>query len=72
MCLLPEVANLFELFNGQLPRLIGGLAGTGYFAAGPGLVVAGIACVLAGVDKPARQFVQQIGLFDQVAAGFGK
>ena len=67
-----EIAHLFELFDGGVPRLVGGLAGAGDVAVGPGIAVSGVALLLAGIDQAAGELVEQVRLLDQIAAGLGQ
>ena len=72
MGLFPEITNLLELFNSQLPGLVGGLAGACNVAVGPCTAIAGVALVLAGFDEAAGKLVEQVGLFNEITAGLGK
>jgi len=71
MGLFPEITNLLELFNSQLPGLVGGLAGACNVAVGPCTAIAGVALVLAGFDEAAGKLVEQVYLLNQAADRLG-
>ena len=74
--LFPEVADLFQLLDGDAAGFVGGLAGAGeVLGVGSRIALRFIRAtgyVSDFVDEAGGEFVDEIGLFDEVAAGFGK
>ena len=70
--LFPEVTHLLEVRDRQLACLIRGLAQAGDVATIPGIALFGATYLLAGLDQAGGELVEQVTLFDQVAAGLGQ